>query len=247
MMRNMVNSKYILSCLSAFVLAICTCASACLHSDGFICSKRLKAESCKTGMEFFYSNGKDTSAISFIYDSVRGKGITIDVLCSVSEKEFEWKEESDTNALANNSCISHRSDRFKIPSYKQLMFELGLSLGEAAKYYSIENVETIYARLADFDDVAIKVSSELSGKRGCYTHSDIDRCIQKSSLVKDLNVIFNRYGLATVRVRSGEEIYIIPAETYKANKKTKENSIPDSIIDVSFVVRLSTATNEYQQ
>ena len=195
----------------------------------------------------FYCNGKDTSAISFIYDSVRGKGITIDVLCSVSEKEFEWKEESDTNALANNSCISHRSDRFKIPSYKQLMFELGLSLGEAAKYYSIENVETIYARLADFDDVAIKVSSELSGNRGCYTHSDLDRCIQKSSLVKDLNVLFNRYGLATVRVRSGEEIYIIPAETYKANKKTKENSIPDSIIDVSFVVRLSTATNEYQQ
>ena len=65
--------------------------------------------------------------------------------------------------------------------------------------------------------------------------------------MKDLDVIFNRYGLATVRVRSGEEIYIIPAETYKANKKTKENSIPDSIIDVSFVVRLSTATNEYQQ
>ena len=173
MMRNMVNSKYILSCLSAFVLAICTCASACLHSDGFICSKKLKAETHGNAMEYFYCNGKDTSAISFIYDSVRGKGITIDVLCSVSEKEFEWKEESDTNALANNSCISHRSDRFKIPSYRQLMFELGLSLEEAAKYYSIENVKSIYARLADFDDVAIKVSSELSGKRGCYTHSDI--------------------------------------------------------------------------
>lgn len=139
----MVNSKYILSCISAIVLAICTCASACLHSDGFICSKKLKAGPHGNAMEYFYCNGKDTSAISFIYDSVRGKGITIDVLCSVSEKEFEWKEESDTNALANNSCISHRSDRFKIPSYKQLMFELGLSLEEAAKYYSIENVKSI--------------------------------------------------------------------------------------------------------
>ena len=80
MMRNMVNSKYILSCLSAFVLAICTCASACLHSDGFICSKKLKAETHGNAMEYFYCNGKDTSAISFIYDSVRGKGITIDVM-----------------------------------------------------------------------------------------------------------------------------------------------------------------------
>lgn len=139
-------------------------------------------------MEFFYSNGKDTSAISFIYDSVRGKGITIDVLCSVFEKN-ERIDVPDTIALANISCKNHRSCRFNIPTYNQLMLELGQSLEEAAKYYSIENVKSIYARLADVDDVAIKVSSELSGKRGCYTHSDIDRCLQKSSLLSDLNVI----------------------------------------------------------
>lgn len=215
-------------------LAIC---SFCLYKDSLLCMEK---------KEFFVVEKQDTSAYSVLILSRNGNVKSAELTLDLYEKMYslyeEYEESSDTTAVGISGRKKKRD--YYIPSYRDLLHEVKLSMDEASQDYHLQTLKYFILHLSNLGDIAVQTALALNDHVQTCSHADIRKALETTSFRKDLDEIFVNYGLKVKTIQCQEEIFLVPKKDYLTSANlSKGVVVPEQLVDVEVCVTL-TKENE---
>lgn len=178
--------------------------------------------------ELFASSQRDTSAYSFLL--IENKMFTfLRIALSSDTKDFLQEQYSERE--------------YKIVPYKDMMNELSECIGYLSKEQDIRKIKYLTFHLSDMGDIAVKATKNYNKShpyRKKYKSEDIIKAVGETSLVNDLNSIFNKYGIEIGKIECEEYIvFLVKRHFFLKNVQMEyETDIPKRIIDLPISVEL---------
>ena len=245
------SMKGLLFAIAAFCIISLSCSffsQKCkeqnISNDTVVCSELL-FDTPFEEKEYFVVTGKDTSAYSCTISSRNGKCGTITLYFFVNDKYYmhtKNRDKNDTTAVGEKINLQKR--RFRVPCYKEMLHEIDLCIEAASKNNDVTTLNCFSSFLSDLGDIAILTTNNLNSnfikrKNGLYDYSDMEKALNMTSFVKDLNKVLNKYGIEADELSCGEMRNILKKDIFlKQNNISKDLKIPDRIMDVQVYVKI---------
>ena len=218
------------------------------NSEKRVCVEHIISDYSWEREEFFIVENQDTSAYSCIFISKENEPIRLELKFSLFMKEFFLNNEFESDTTACDGIWNIPTDRFYIPTYKEMMNEIALIMETASLKYNLNQLCSFRTNLSYLSDVAVMTTNTLiattSNEDKAYRHIDIAKALKTTTFKKDLNKIISKYYLEIDQITCQEEICNVSKKDFLATQKVSHGMIiPDSIVDVEVYISFKTIKN----
>ncbi|MBO1363696.1 hypothetical protein JHU38_07925 [Prevotella sp. A2931] len=121
----------------------------------------------------------------------------------------------------------------KQKGYRETLQEIKMCINVILNKHSKEKPISIFCNLSDFSDIAIIVSKRLPEKK-CKNRSQIEECINHTTLAADLTAILGMYNMSvqSISLDSEAKSIFMNKELFLSNHTTSIMDIPQKILAV---------------